>query len=429
MTIVFVINNFKAKVIQFPIGELNTATLLKMSGHDVTIIDTRVETLKKYKNILARADLILISTCTYDFIQCYTMGMLSLTRATITRLRKYGNAKIYVIGPHGTVLPEPTLELTKADGVIQGEFETGIIEFINGKELNKSKTVFRPKQPTFSSHDLSNLKADYSLIQPERYYSNIIRYGKLIKGGKCALIYGNRGCPFKCDFCYNFFGKFRTRNPAVVMQEIEELYSCYGFKDFFFLDYTFTANIKWVSELCERIIESGMKIRWICQTRCDQIDRKTLKQMKRAGCSCIWYGVENPFRPNYKTKRSKFVNRRVANKAITETRRAGIVPVLFLQLMQPQEKLSDVQKFVEWITSIKTYFVVNPFFPLPETPFFKQLTSGVKCDRNWTDMDKAIERNIESLEAVDSYIEIFDKLRKSKWCLSYLWDHATGQRI
>ena len=52
-------------------------------------------------------------------------------------------------------------------------------------------------------------------------------------------------------------------------------------------------NKKWILELCQAIIEAGLKIQWSCNSRVDSIDGERLEAMKKAGCWLIAFGVES----------------------------------------------------------------------------------------------------------------------------------------
>lgn len=46
-------------------------------------------------------------------------------------------------------------------------------------------------------------------------------------------------------------------------------------------------------KLCGLIKKKKLDIKWVCDTRVDQISRELLKEMKSAGCQTIWFGVES----------------------------------------------------------------------------------------------------------------------------------------
>jgi len=56
-------------------------------------------------------------------------------------------------------------------------------------------------------------------------------------------------------------------------------------------DDTFTANRRWVLELCQRISAEGPRFCWSCDARADTLDERVLSAMRLAGCERISIGV------------------------------------------------------------------------------------------------------------------------------------------
>ncbi|PXF51477.1 MAG: hypothetical protein C4B55_03610 [Candidatus Methanophagaceae archaeon] len=46
-------------------------------------------------------------------------------------------------------------------------------------------------------------------------------------------------------------------------------------------------------EVCERILEERIKIKWFCDSRVELVDEELLKIMRKSGCIGISYGVES----------------------------------------------------------------------------------------------------------------------------------------
>ena len=55
----------------------------------------------------------------------------------------------------------------------------------------------------------------------------------------------------------------------------------------------FTVNREQVVELCQLIIEQGLKVRWTCNSRVDYVDEEMLTLMGKAGCWMISWGIES----------------------------------------------------------------------------------------------------------------------------------------
>lgn len=104
----------------------------------------------------------------------------------------------------------------------------------------------------------------------------------------------SRGCPGKCIFCAATAlsgGAYRTRSVESIIYELEYL-SYLEIKEVFFADDTFTADVERLNNLMERIIKTGTKYSWYCESRVDAINEESIKMMKLAGCKAIQFGIE-----------------------------------------------------------------------------------------------------------------------------------------
>ena len=106
----------------------------------------------------------------------------------------------------------------------------------------------------------------------------------------------SRGCPFKCTFCdapITMGKKLRFWSIDRIIADIRHYVEKYGVTNFVFKDSTFTAKKKWADEFCEALVDSGLKIKWRCNTRVNLVPPPLLEKMKKAGCYVINFGVES----------------------------------------------------------------------------------------------------------------------------------------
>jgi radical SAM superfamily enzyme YgiQ (UPF0313 family) len=52
-------------------------------------------------------------------------------------------------------------------------------------------------------------------------------------------------------------------------------------------------NRKRVKELCQRMRKDGLDIRWICDSRVDNCEYDMFRQMVKAGCNTVYFGIES----------------------------------------------------------------------------------------------------------------------------------------
>src|SRR5262249_25841819 len=113
--------------------------------------------------------------------------------------------------------------------------------------------------------ELERLPA-YDLIDFSHYYGDGYRNGMPFHKSRAGAVLATRGCPFTCDFCFNYWGGlFTKRSVASVIEELYVLERTYQVTNVFFVDFTFTIDSKWVAEFCSLYRSKGLSIHWSCE--------------------------------------------------------------------------------------------------------------------------------------------------------------------
>ncbi|MBR3701785.1 MAG: B12-binding domain-containing radical SAM protein [Clostridiales bacterium] len=106
----------------------------------------------------------------------------------------------------------------------------------------------------------------------------------------CNIIHTSRGCPFRCDFCYNSGNdqQFINRDIDVVLDEIRMLNK----KHIMIIDDNFCGNPKWTREFLTRL--KDLHIRWNAAVSINAAyDEELLDLMKESGCQGLFIGFES----------------------------------------------------------------------------------------------------------------------------------------
>ncbi len=115
---------------------------------------------------------------------------------------------------------------------------------------------------------------------------------ELVPKGFTSMV-SSRGCPYHCTFCY---GKrsvgFRTRSVENILEEILYLDS-EGYKFINFVDDNFTVSKKRVMKLCQLLRKHKVDLDWMCEGRVNQVSDEMLREMRRANCRFLCFGVES----------------------------------------------------------------------------------------------------------------------------------------
>ena len=183
------------------------------------------------------------------------------------------------------------------DYVIMGEAELTLKDILDGVPnceilgicyRENFQPVKNDKRPFIEDLDI--------LPFPARHLVDNSIYKRPDNGNVQAVVKVARGCPFHCFFCLATpvsGAKVRTRSPENIVAELKECVEKYNIKNFLFWSDIFNFNREWTLELCQKIIESGLKITWSSNTRADTMDDEMAKMMYKSGCRLVSIGVES----------------------------------------------------------------------------------------------------------------------------------------
>ena len=233
-----------------------------------------------------------------NFIKSFKPDVLGITGTTyafpavqwISRKSKELGIKVVVGGPHATAMPERTLEKTKCDLVIKYEAEEIVLDCLGETGVIGGKKTDVKKLP-FPAWDLM-----HPSINSEKFVGNAPRYKQ-----PESVVMWSRGCPHRCKFCSNPVFRHqptRFRDPDNIVEELTILHEKYGINSFFVYDDELIGQSprqnKWLIEVCQKIIKSGLKIEMKCQGRCSPfVTDEVISAMKQAGFKAVMLGCES----------------------------------------------------------------------------------------------------------------------------------------
>jgi len=106
----------------------------------------------------------------------------------------------------------------------------------------------------------------------------------------CNVIHTSRGCPFRCDFCYNSSSErvYMNRTVEAVMADIRAVKS----RHIMFIDDNFVGNPQWTRELLRQI--KPLKLKWNAAVSINIVnDPMLLDEMRDCGCQSLFIGFES----------------------------------------------------------------------------------------------------------------------------------------
>jgi len=215
------------------------------------------------------------------------------------------SVKTVGVGTVCRVLSQEILLGSKMDVALRSGYPyiTNIVELIRALQHSRNlKTVKgisfvknRQILDTFGSieTDLNDLpKPCYDFIPLDGYETFVNKKGERFP---YIAILDSIGCPYNCIYCpypLGFGRKYTYRAINIVVDEIEEVYTCCNIRAFDFRSQAFAYNRKRALEICKELMRRKLDIRWMCESRVDEVNRELLEIMKKAGCQRIHFGVE-----------------------------------------------------------------------------------------------------------------------------------------
>ncbi len=106
----------------------------------------------------------------------------------------------------------------------------------------------------------------------------------------CNVVHTSRGCPFRCDFCYNSGKEHVYINRAIedVIADIRAVKS----RHIMFIDDNFAGNRKWTCDFLKAI--APMNLKWNAAVSINAaFDSELLDLMAESGCQSLFIGFES----------------------------------------------------------------------------------------------------------------------------------------
>ncbi len=314
-----------------PLGILYIASTLERVGVEVSVLDQEVNglTIEEATDWAIKED--------PDVLGISTLISSSLVAPKIAEEVKKRNPNVTIIfgNHHATFNAERLLKkYPYIDMVVRGEGEQTCLELVDHLKGERSLRdvlgiTFRHGEQIVSTMDRPLIKdidtlpfPDRSLVD-EEYHNAVV--GINIAPRKYTSILSTRGCAFKCRFCScasiarNFW---RPRSVENILEEMHLLAS-EGYKQMLFADDNLTLNQKRVIKLCQMMRKEKIDIEWFGEGRVDQCSYTMLREMAKAGCRLMYFGIESGSQKvlNYFDKR---ITPEQSEKAVAKARKAGI---------------------------------------------------------------------------------------------------------
>jgi radical SAM superfamily enzyme YgiQ (UPF0313 family) len=297
------------------------------------------------------------------------------------------DVKVIVGGPTAITCSEYLMQNNSIDILVMSEGEETIskltrliIDNSNVPELKdilgityrdvKNKIVSAPPRPLIPNLDNIPFPNRDSMF-------TLDAYGNVKYMHECSDILTSRGCPYPCTFCcaYEAWGSRKPRFRSVnnIISELKYLITTFNQEFFTFWDDLFTANKARTTELCEKIIQDKLNIKWICITRLNSLDSELLNIMRKAGCIEVQIGIESGSDRVLKYIK-KGITLELIHEKVSLIKKSGIAWRIFLIIGFPSETKKEIYDTLNLISEIKPTSVdLSIFCPYPGTDLYYEL--------------------------------------------------------
>jgi anaerobic magnesium-protoporphyrin IX monomethyl ester cyclase len=353
-------------------------------------------------------------------------------------LAKSRGAKTIAFGTHVTPIPRESLRPYPAlDFVLVGEPDLTIrdlLDHLEGKidqrpqevqKLFDSELNYEPAINADGSVDLHGIPGlawrdgDEIVVNMPRPFIQSLddmpipmhellplqKYRMPLIKGPFTFIVTSRGCPAGCTYCIKHVSyqyTARIRSPELIMEELWQLKKL-GIHNIHMYADLFTVNRDQVVELCQRMIDEKIEIKWTCNSRVDFVDEEMLALMGKAGCRLISWGIESGNEQILKHAR-KGAYPDKAERALKWAKKAGIMNWGYFIIGLPGETEETIRETIDFAKSlpldIALFHVAAPY---PGTPFFFEVVENgwFRPGTRWeqVDMDKGTVLDYPNLPA------------------------------
>lgn len=283
----------------FPLGLAYIAGALREANHSIEVIDLcfSKDVLKDLREVLVRfqPDLIGLSLRNLDNLTYpASVSYLEEVEEVIAICRQYSSSKLVIGGSGYSLAPRELLQHLDIDFGIVGEGEDVLPSLIHCVEnhlpFSPSPHLLIKKGSNFPA--VSGARVS-SISTPDRSLFHTRQY--LEEGGMLNL-QTKRGCPFSCIYCtYPLLEgkKVRLREVDGVIEEIGHLTQEQKTDYIYFVDDIFNYPTSFAEQLCRRMVEKRIEVKWSAFVHPGFLSENLLKWMVEAGCRGIEFGTDS----------------------------------------------------------------------------------------------------------------------------------------
>ncbi len=368
-----------------PLSLAWVAAIAEKASHEATIIDARTlrltpaEVLKQLKAF--KPDLLGFMMTTYMFRE---------TLAWAAYLKENLKVPVVLGGYNLRVYPKESLMNGVADyGVVNSAYYTLprlLEELEGGRHFNdvpglvyKNNGKIRITPPYSAMENFDDYPNPARHLLPNDLYAEFPTERR-----NFTVMVTSKGCPMGCTFCEAGRTPYNPRSPLTVVDEMQECVDKYDIHEIDIFDYEFLINRERSLAILKEIQRRKLDMIWACRARIDSVDEDVLREMKKAGCNRIYFGIESGVQETLDLIDKKITLEQI-RKTIRLTKRFGIRALGFFLIGCPGETKETIKQTLKFAKQLDVdYIQFSKLTAKPLTPLWKDLVKETGKDY-WRD--------------------------------------------
>ncbi|MDE3074397.1 MAG: B12-binding domain-containing radical SAM protein [Chloroflexota bacterium] len=375
-----------------PLGLLYLSAYLKQHGYGVQVLDNtfRPDELDFGQTLQATGAPIVGFHAT---VICRQMV------SRLIRLAKEMGRTVIAGGPDPSISPEDYLTMG-ADYVVVGEGEYALAELMGvltgrsrSEPTNIAGLVFRRDGSPVRTPPRRLSKDVDALPFPDRRAIDLQTYARPWRerhGVFAVHLMTSRGCPFGCKWCSRApFGRtFRQRSPTLVAEEMRAIKDTYHPDLLWIADDILGVDKRWIAAWRREVERLDTAIPFECLSRADLIDEQLVRDFQALGCRRVYIGAESGSQKVLDAM-NKGITVEDIHKAAGLLKRCGIERAFFMMLGYPGEEMTDVEKSLRLLQTLKPEYVgFSVAYPLRGTAFYEEVKDSIGMEQQWLESNE-----------------------------------------
>ena len=280
---------------------------------------------------------------------------LPITKSVIERIRATSDAAIVCGGPAFSIMPRQVFDFVKPDLGIAGDAAETFAELANRIEIGepdyRGMTGVLYRENGSIVYNGMRCSSEFA-SRPSLDDLDMPKYAQAGFGVSVLTKLGGFYYPTSADDLRTPEGVWRVIRPVdEVVAEVAEVTDRYGLRKIFFVDNCFNVPLEHAKELCQGMMDAGVKVRWNTCLAPYACDGELIALMKQAGCGLVMMGGSRGGDPH---EGDNDTGRYAALKETTQLCEAGDLHyTISQQFGEPGETRQSVEHKLDFLRGLR----------------------------------------------------------------------------